>query len=224
MAYHLSKYNKQKLKNMKTINKLLTGLIPGVLLCVLLVACGNGNGNKDSIDSAKNINDSTAKAMKDSSSSDSLAGKNVTSAPVDKDATNFAISAANGGMAEVAMGQVAITNGFSQRVKDFGSMMVKEHSEAGEKLKKLASSKNITLPATLSDKEQKHVADLQKKTGKDFDKLYMNMMLDDHKTDIKEFQKASTDCKDPDLKSFAMTTLPTLQKHLDSARAISGKR
>ncbi len=205
---------------MKTINKLLSG----VFLCILLTACGNGSGNKDSVDSAKNINDSTAKAMKDSSASNSLAGKNVSSKPVDKDATNFAVSAANGGMAEVAMGQVAQTNGFSQRVKDFGAMMVKEHSEASETLKKLASSKNITLPATLSDKEQKHVASLQKKTGKDFDKTYMNMMLDDHKTDIKEFQKASTDCKDADLKSFAMNTLPTLQKHLDSARAITGKK
>jgi putative membrane protein len=209
---------------MKTINKLLTGVISGAFLCILLVACGNGKGNKDSVDSAKNINDSTAKAIKDSSSSDSLAGKNVSSMPVDKDATNFAVSAANGGMAEVAMGQVALTNGFSQRVKDFGSMMVKDHSEAGEKLKKLASSKNITLPAVLSDKEQKHVADLQKKTGKDFDKAYMNMMLDDHKDDIKEFQKESTNGKDADLKSFAMTTLPILQKHLDSARAITGKK
>lgn len=209
---------------MKTINKSMTGFISGVSLCILLAACGNGKGNKDSVDSAKNINDSTANAMKDSSSSDSLAGKTISTAPVDKDATNFAVSAANGGMAEVAMGQVAETNGFSQRVKDFGAMMVKDHSEAGDKLKKLAASKSITLPATLSDKEQKHVADLQKKTGKDFDKAYMNMMLDDHKTDIKEFQKASTDCKDADLKSFATTTLPTLQKHLDSARAITGKK
>lgn len=205
---------------MKTSKKLLSS----VFLCILLAACGNGSGNKDSVDSAKNMNDSTSKAMKDSSASDSLAGKNVSSTPVDKDATNFAVTAANGGMAEVAMGQVAQTNGFSQRVKDFGAMMVKEHSAAGEKLKKLASSKNIALPATLSDKEQKHVADMQKKTGKDFDKAYMNMMLDDHKTDIKDFQKASTDCKDPDLKSFAMTLLPTLQKHLDSARAITGKK
>lgn len=209
---------------MKTLNRLFSGLISGVCLCILLAACGNGKGNKDSLDSAKNINDSTAKAIKDSSYSDSLAGKNVSSTPVDKDATNFAVSAANGGMAEVAMGQVAQTNGFSQRVKDFGAMMVKDHSEAGDILKKLAAGKNITLPATLSDKEQKHVADLQKKTGKDFDKAYMNMMLDDHKTDIKEFQKASTDCKDADLKSFAMNTLPTLEKHLDSARAITGKK
>lgn len=209
---------------MKTLNRLFTGLITGASLCILLISCGNGNGNKDSVDSAKNVNDSAASAIKDSASAKDTSAASISSMPVDKDATDFAVTAANGGMAEVAMGKVAQTNAYSQRVKDFGAMMVKDHSEAGDKLKSLAGKKNITLPATLSDKEQKHINDMQKKTGKDFDKAYMSMMLDDHKKDIKEFQKASTDGKDADLKSFALTTLPVLQKHLDSARTITGKQ
>ncbi len=190
-----------------------------VALClgITIVSCGNGAGNTDSVDSAKNINDSVANTAKDSATTPQAA------APADKKDADFAVEAANGGMAEVAMGQVAATNAASQRVKDFGAMMVKDHSEAGDKLKQLAQQKNITLPSALADKEQKMLADLQKKKGKDFDKAYMNMMLDDHKDDIKEFQKASTDCKDSDLKNFAATTLPVLQKHLDSVKAILGK-
>jgi predicted outer membrane protein len=91
-------------------------------------------------------------------------------------------------------------------------------------LKQLAQQKNIVLPSTLADKEQKMVSDLQKKTGKDFDKAYMNLMRDDHKKDIKEFTKAGNACKDSDLKGFANNTLPVLQKHLDSVRAITGKQ
>jgi len=144
--------------------------------------------------------------------------------PKDKDDAEFAVKAANGGMAEVAMGQLAQSNAANPRVKDFGAMMVKDHTDAGDKLKQLAQQKNIVLPSTLADKEQKMVSDLQKKTGKDFDKAYMNLMRDDHKKDIKEFTKAGNACKDSDLKGFANNTLPVLQKHLDSVRAITGKQ
>jgi len=188
-----------------------------VCLCISVASCNNGSSNKDSVDSAKNINDSVANTAKDTATTPQAA------APVDKKDADFAVEAANGGMAEVAMGQVAATNAASQRVKDFGAMMVKDHSDAGDKLKQLAQQKNITLPSALADKEQKMLADLQKKTGKDFDKAYMNMMLDDHKDDIKEFEKAGKDCKDSGLRNFAATTLPVLQKHLDSVKAILGK-
>ena len=107
-------------------------------------------------------------------------------------------------------------------MKDFGAMMVQDHSAANDKLKSLAQAKNITLPGTIGNDAQKDIDDLNKKTGMDFDKAYMNMMLSDHKKDIKSFQKAA-DLKDMDVRNFAVETLPTLQKHLDSAMAITGK-
>lgn len=196
-------------------------LTAGLALSTLITSCGNGNGRTDSVDSAKNMNDSMANTSPANGADTSHA---MATAPVDKDDADFAVKAANGGMAEVTLGQLAQSNAASQRVKDFGAMMVKDHSEAGDKLKALAQQKNITLPATLGDKEQKMVNDLQKKTGKDFDKAYMNMMLDDHKEDIQELTKASSNCKDADLKGFATNTLPVLQKHLDSVKAITGKQ
>jgi putative membrane protein len=125
---------------------------------------------------------------------------------------------------EVELGKIAQEKATNPRIKEFGAMMAKDHSEANDQLKSLAQQKNITLPASVSDKQQKEIDDLNKKTGKDFDKAYMNMMLDDHKKDIKKFEKAGNDLKDADIKSFAMNALPTLQKHLDSARAITGKQ
>jgi putative membrane protein len=185
------------------------------------VSC-NGGDHKDSVETAKSANDSMTKPASDTGASLSDASHSTTGAVVKEDA-DFAVEAGNGGMEEVEMGKLAQSNAADQRVKDFGAMMVKDHSAAGDKLKALAQQKNIMLPAALGDKQQKMVADLQKKQGKDFDKAYMDMMLDDHKKDIKEFTKASTDCKDPDLKQFAAATLPTLQKHLDSVRSITGK-
>jgi len=136
------------------------------------------------------------------------------------DMNEFALKAASGGMMEVELGQIAQRNAQNQRVKNFGKMMVKDHTKANDELKALAAKKNITLPATLSADHQEHVDKLRKLTGADFDKHYMDMMTDDHKKDIDEFEKASKNSTDADIKAFATATLPVLRTHLDSAEAI----
>jgi len=123
-------------------------------------------------------------------------------------------------MMEVQLGKLAQEKAQSKSVKDFGTMMVEDHTKANDELKTLAAQKNITLPATLSDKNQKHVDDLNSKTGKDFDKAYMDLMVDDHKEDVDKFKDASQNVPDSTIKGFAAKTLPVLQKHLDAAQAI----
>ena len=190
----------------------------------LTQACNNANNNKDSVDSAKEAN-SDKDTNGFNSNNDSLStASSGTTMPVDKDVADFAVKAASGGMEEVQLGQLAQQKASSQRVKDFGSMMVQDHSAANDELKRLASSKNITLPTSVSNDQQDDINDLSKKSGTDFDKAYMKMMVNDHEKDIKEFEKAGNNLKDADVKNFAMKTLPTLQKHLDSAKAITGKK
>lgn len=138
--------------------------------------------------------------------------------------SEFAVKAANGGMLEVEMGRLAQEKGMSKDVKDFGAMMVKDHSKANDELKSIATLKNITLPATLGEDEQKHVNELAKLSGKEFDKKYVSMMVDDHKEDIDLFKKTAEDEKtDTEIKGFASRTLPTLQKHMDAITAIDKK-
>ncbi|QIP15458.1 DUF4142 domain-containing protein [Spirosoma aureum] len=139
----------------------------------------------------------------------------------DDDDSEFAVKAASGGMLEVELGRMAQEKAQSQQVKDFGAMMVKDHSQANDELKALAASKNITLPTTLGEEHQKHVDELAKLSGKDFDKKYVSMMVDDHKEDVDEFEEASKDGKDPDIKAFASKTIPTLKEHLDKIKAIN---
>lgn len=162
---------------------------------------------------------STGAASTDTPTSN-LANTNPADTPLtDKD--EFPLKAASGGMMEVQLGQLAQKNGQSQRVKNFGAMMVKDHSKANNELKAIAETKNISLPTTLIPEHQEHVTMLQKVTGAEFDKQYMEMMTKDHKEDIDEFDKASKNSADADLKAFASKTLPVLRVHLDSAQAIN---
>lgn len=139
---------------------------------------------------------------------------------LDENARTFITKAAGGGMMEVELGRLAQQNAASERVKNFGQMMVTDHSAANDDLKSVAKQKNLTLSETMPAEHQHHQEDLSKKKGSDFDKAYMKMMVEDHKKDIDEFEKASKNATDPDVKNFATQKLPILKKHLDSAQAI----
>ena len=135
----------------------------------------------------------------------------------------FLRTAAQGGMAEVKLGQLAVEKAASADVKSFGQRMVDDHGKANDKLKALASAKGVTLPTDVNA-EQKAMDDkLAKLSGAAFDREYMKGMLADHKKDVAEFEKESSRAKDAEVKTFASTTLPTLKEHLKMAEEISAK-
>jgi len=133
---------------------------------------------------------------------------------------DFAVKAADGGLLEVQLGKIALTNASTQGVKDFGQMMVDDHSKANKELMAIAEQKEIVLPSVPGDENVKHIKDLNEKKGNDFDKDYIDMMVDDHKEDIALFEMASTRALDVDIKAFANKTLPVLKKHLAAAESL----
>jgi putative membrane protein len=132
----------------------------------------------------------------------------------------FASDAAQGGMQEVQLGQLAKEKANNQAVRDFGDRMVTDHQKANDDLKQIVQRKGALLPTTISHHENSTLEHLQKLSGADFDKAYVSDMLRDHKKDVKEFEKASQDLSDPDLKAFAAKTLPTLQEHLSMVQSL----
>ncbi len=131
----------------------------------------------------------------------------------------FLMKAAQGGMAEVELGQLAEKNASNSSVKQFGQRMVTDHSKANEQAKSLAAQKSITLPASMNSTDQSLYRSLSSKTGSDFDKAYITAMIKDHHEDIAEFQHEANSGTDPDIKAWAAKTLPTLQEHLRMAES-----
>jgi putative membrane protein len=135
----------------------------------------------------------------------------------------FMQKAGEGGMAEVQLGQLAEQKASSQAVKDFGQRMVADHTQAADKLKGVAASKTVTLPMALNAKDKALYDRLSGLSGSAFDREYMRAMVKDHKEDVADFQKESNAGRDSDVKSFASTTLPTLQDHLSQAQQVESK-
>lgn len=128
--------------------------------------------------------------------------------------SKFAMEAAKASAKEIKLGQLAASKGSSAEVKQLGQMMVDDHTKASNELKTLAERKGLKLPAEKDEEFQKAYDALSKKSGKDFDKAYTEMMVRDHKKVIGEFQMERDNGKDDDIKSWAQTTLPTLEHHL----------
>jgi putative membrane protein len=133
----------------------------------------------------------------------------------------FMMEAASGGMFEVEAGKVAAQKASAEDVKKFGQRMVDDHSKANEELMQLANSKGVTPPKEMNKAHKEKLDKLSKKSGKDFDKAYMDEMVKDHTKDVSAFKKEAKDGKDPDVKAWASKTLPTLEDHLKMAKDMS---
>jgi putative membrane protein len=136
-----------------------------------------------------------------------------------EDDSEFVVEAASGSMMEVELGKIAAEKASSPQVKNFAQKMVNDHTKASERLKSIAQKKNITLPRNLPNEHQKHVENLREKSGAEFDKEYMDLMVD-HDDDVEKFEKATDDLNDNELKAWASETLPTLRQHREEAKKI----
>jgi putative membrane protein len=131
----------------------------------------------------------------------------------------FVRKAAEGGMAEVKLGELAKERASNPAVKNFGDRMVRDHSKAGDQLKLIASKKGVTLRDSMNAKDKALYDRLSRLSGEAFDKAYMRAMIEDHQEDVSEFRQESQSAKDPDVRQFASTALPTLQEHLRLAQS-----
>jgi len=134
------------------------------------------------------------------------------------DDKKFAKDAALGGLTEVELGKLAAQKASNDAVKQFGQRMVDDHSKANEQLKQIAGKSNIEVPAALDSKHQSRIDKLAKLSGPAFDKAYVKDQLKDHERDVDDFKSEAQNGSDPNVKQFAMQTLPTLEEHLNAAK------
>jgi putative membrane protein len=145
---------------------------------------------------------------------------------IDHADAKFVEEATQAGEFEVALGKVAAEKASSDEVKKYAQQIVDDCTKCNEELKTLAQSKGVDLTkafAAAAKESAKDAEKLAKHGGADFDKHYMSVMVKANEKELKEFEKASKDAKDADVKALASKTLPTVQKHLETAMALHAK-
>jgi putative membrane protein len=140
-----------------------------------------------------------------------------------EDDAERAIDIADGGMLEVKLGELAQTNASAAAVKDFGMMMTKDHGMSNSEFEKVAEKHNISLPTMLSEDSQKIYDKLSGMRGTDFDKEYIKTMVDAHEETLENLKEQSKDGKNMDMKEYANSKIPTVEKHLAEAKVLKDK-
>ncbi|WAC10595.1 DUF4142 domain-containing protein [Dyadobacter pollutisoli] len=136
----------------------------------------------------------------------------------------FVMSAADGGMLEVKLGELAAKKAASAKCRDFGKTMITDHTKVNGELKALAAKKQISIPTGLSAAKQQQYDSLNAMSGEKFDMLYMNMMIASHEETIGLFQTESNKGQDPDFRKWADSKIPALKHHLEMAKRLLSEK
>jgi len=138
--------------------------------------------------------------------------------------------------AEVQLGRLAQTKAQDPRVKGYAEMMMNEHGQSMDRLRSGSGGGTTSQQANndipLSQEHRQLQDRLSKLSGSDFDREYMNAMVNEHRKAITFFeqqsgrQNSSQNRQKPgtetanDHTSMAQQMLPTLRQHLQEAQNI----
>jgi putative membrane protein len=134
---------------------------------------------------------------------------------------SFISQAAYSSLAEVELGQLAQTQASRQQVKEFGGMMVTEHTQMNKDLVALASDKGVAPPTSPAPGRQEIGDMLEQLSGAEFDRQYVPQQLADHEATLSLFQIQSNRGQDMELRQFAQRYTPTIQRHVEMLRRMS---
>lgn len=133
------------------------------------------------------------------------------------DMVSFMKEASIVGLKQIELGKLAAHKAADPKIQKFARLMVKDHTKISKRLKALADSKRVTVPASLSAADQQHIAELQKMPANEFDKHYINMVVKEHVRALDMFKSAST-LGDHPLQNFAARSLRVLEEHFKAAK------
>jgi len=139
----------------------------------------------------------------------------------DRATESFMSDAIKGDLIKIELGQLAQQQGASQDVKNFGQMLVKDHSEHKGKAEALARQLGVTPPTSAGFAPNAEYLKLKLLSTGQFDREFARYRADDHMTDIDEYKKVAG--RNGPTASFAKETLPTLEHHLQMAQSLQQK-
>jgi putative membrane protein len=136
------------------------------------------------------------------------------------DETGFVASTASGGMLEVKLGEYAAQNAQNEQVREFAKKMVEDHGRANQSLEIAAGAEDLKLPDAMLKQHEDTYKELTKLSGADFDRAYVHAMVEGHEQAVAALNAEIARAPQTEVGQWASATLPTVQAHLEHARAL----
>lgn len=138
----------------------------------------------------------------------------------DDAAIHFLKNGIEGSLVEIKASGIAKSRSSNPNVVNFANMMITHHTQTANELKNIEANKLVSSRDSIKPENEDALNALASKSGVEFDKAYMEMMIIDHENAIELF-KSVNDNTSKTIQDFASKTLPSLQTHLDEAKKIS---
>lgn len=138
-------------------------------------------------------------------------------------AKGFVEKVSEGNAAELALGKLALEKANNPEVKSFAQHIVDDHQKSQDELKQVAQNKGLETPDKIGIKQKATQERLQRMSGASFDKAYIDAMVKEHQNKVKEFERQAQSSDDPEIKNWAAQTVPKLQQHLQTAKALQNQ-
>ena len=122
---------------------------------------------------------------------------------------------------EIAAGKKGAEKAQSPDVKSFAQKMVDDHTKMFEDLRALAKTKGVALPQDANMKDLAQMKMIERKSGAEFDKDYMEHMVKDHEKDLKDLENLVAKVKDAQFKAALQKATPKIKEHLELAQRLS---
>ena len=167
------------------------------------------------------IQPATAQESKKDSPSAKEAKKEGKKGGLAGDDAKFMRQMAQSDLAEVQAGKLGAQKASSGEVKKYAQHMVDDHGKQLSEARDMAKKKNMQLPSQPMKKHQDAMKKLEKASGQEFDKMFMQQMVKDHEESLKLAQNAAKNAKDKDLKAAAEKAVPVIEGHLKMAKEIA---
>jgi putative membrane protein len=152
-----------------------------------------------------------------------MALASVPASALDANDRDFARRAAIADMAEIELANLAKQKAKSDAIREYAEHLLTDHQQSSEKLKALASQKNIALPKDLDTKHKAQRDKLAALDGPEFEKAYIDGMIKDHRRVLQEYQMQAQKTQDSEFKAFAKEVEPKLREHLNHAQKLQEK-
>ena len=135
----------------------------------------------------------------------------------------FSLAAATSGANEIAAGKAAQQKATDPSVRAYAAQMVQDHTNANAQMKAILSTKGVSVTEAPDAEHVAILAKMSSMSGAEFDRAYMQQQVVDHQKTIALFDAETRNGSDPDVRSFASTTLPIIQQHLMMAQQYTSR-
>ena len=183
------------------------------------------SANKTKIASSDTVQiDSIAKADSNNKKQETKADKAIVKKKeLEKDAADFLVKSFEASTFEIEQAELAATHSANDEVKRFATQVIAAHKDFNYKMTDAAFNASFKLPGGVDSDHASDLKKMDKLKGKDFDKKFMDMMVNGHEAAVKDYTEAAQKLAPGDVKSYASQTLPNIQNHLIMAKNLENK-